>query len=115
MLPTAGEIYAFMKEKLTIMIQHVKFMKNSLLSSEEMHDELILPDFLEANCIYYNKGRSNVILLFLNSFKLNSTLICISNNFCVFNYIYNHIFLHVYHHESFDQCIAFLPYFLHHL
>lgn len=51
LLPTAGETYAFMEEELTIMIQHVRFMENSLLSPKEMHDELILPDFLEANCI----------------------------------------------------------------
>ncbi|KAI7907443.1 uncharacterized protein BX663DRAFT_425468, partial [Cokeromyces recurvatus] len=44
-LPTAKETYVFMEETLTTMIQFVGFMENSLLSPEEMCDELILPDY----------------------------------------------------------------------
>lgn len=44
-LPTVKETYAFMEETLVTMIQLVKFMENSLLSLEEMCDELILPDY----------------------------------------------------------------------
>lgn len=43
LLPTARDTYAFMEEALANLAQFVSMMENSLIKTEEMADELILP------------------------------------------------------------------------